>query len=576
MALNTFKQDAFDLGMNRLSEPTALQQGEYALLNNGRVRFGGVSLIKKPLEITNIPSGKKQGIIGTDRFLIVIQGGLAYYRDFSSSQGNFLLVPNFQMDANVDEVFMEIIPASTMNYQRLPTTDSGQVIANAAVTFQLPSSNTPAAIVVQDGINQPWLIFPDGSARQAGTYATWTNDPDGAREYIPVGKQMLFSNGILYVIGLDGNGNYTSIMRSVTGRPADFMVIIDQDGNKMPTEGEGQAANVAYRVDFGSLTCINHVGGENGGFYVSTNKASYLVIPDTTNLIFGEPTFSNQFLFTTGAVNNNSVTDVSGDAALIDFIGLRSFNAVLTTRFEGKNSPFSAKIQFMLGKLTQSVSAAVSFDNYVYFGVQTIYGPGVIVFDTMLQTSDEGKGVWVSIDLFDNVVTPIRQWAAIKTIYSRGLFFITTDNRLYQYEASPTTAPGGIYLGEWTAGDVGKEQKPITLALNFTDILESGTITATCYLDSYTELSLTRAISLTDPVTPEVEGSVTLPFGDTSKSNVQNPTIDFSSVSYGWKTGFWLQWDFAAQLIKATYVADIRACKVGLKDIAQQFTDFQK
>lgn len=581
MALNTFKQSQFKLGMNRLDEPTNLRQGEYALLTNGRPRYGGIDTVKLPLEITNLPAFTlMQGIFAADKFLIVFLDGRAYYRDFSLPNENFFTVEGFQMSATAPELFAEIVPASMMNFLRkAKETDE----ASSGVNLTTLSGSTPACIVVQDGTSQPFIIFPDGTSRQAQTYAQWTmtEDPEtDAREYVPVGKQMMYHSGlgILFIIGQDTDGRYTNIFRSVTGRPLDFIVNVDADGDKLPTEVEGGAETVAYRVDYGELTAIKMVSANDNGFFTSTAKTSYLVIPNFQVTFFNEPTFSNQTLFSTGALNNNSVIDLLGDAALIDFTGIRSFNGILQSRVEGKNSPFSANIQRILGDTIQVVTAAADFDNYGFFGVNTIYGAALLVFDTMLKPLDNSQvnGVWVAMDSYLGTGA-IKQFASVKTIYKRSLFWIDTNNRLWEYNSSAITATAGMYIGEWIAGQdtngrLAGEQKPVNLNLVFANVLESGTITAGCYLDSFLEESLIAEIIQDNVVT----SSLSLPFGTNSNDTIRNKTLDFKTVSYGWKSGYWITWDFQAKLIDTTYVADVRATNNSIKSTAEDFAVYQQ
>lgn len=581
MALNTFKQSAFKLGLNRLDEPTSLRNGEYALLTNGRPRYGGIDTIKLPLEITNLPRFElMQGIFAADKFLIVFLDGRAYYRDFSLANTNFFTVEGFQMSPTAPELFAEIVPASMMNFLRVAKEEDE---ASSGVNLTTLSGSTPACIVVQDGTSQPFIIFPDGTSRQAQTYAQWamTEDPlTDAREYVPVGKQMMYHSGlgILFIIGKDTDGRYTNIFRSVTGRPLDFMVNVDQDGEKLPTEVEGGAETVAYRVDYGELTAIKMISANDNGFFASTAKSSYLVIPSFEVTFFNEPTFINQTLFSTGALNNNSVIDLLGDAALIDFTGIRSFNGILQSRVEGKNSPFSANIQRILGDTIQNITAAADFDNYGFFGVNTIYGNALLVFDTMLKPMDNPtlNGVWVSMDSYLGTGA-IKQFASVRTIYKRSLFWIDTNNRLWEYNASTVTATCGMYVGEWTAGQDEKgrlagEQKPISLNLVFANVLESGTITADCYLDSFLEESLEAPIVQDNVVT----SSLSLPFGTNTNDTIRNKTLDFNSVSYGWKTGHWVTWNFAAKLIDITYVADVRTTSNSIKSTAEDFALYKR
>src|SRR5256885_6847067 len=330
-----FHQRSFLGGMNLQVDPTRLQDSEYPLLINGRNRFDVINPIKKPVKALNLPSGNYQGIYAAGNFLIVFIDGKAYYRDVSTSQV-FNQVPGINMSSMAEVIFAELVPASTLNFQRIPAIDT----RNSAIKLTSPVTGTPQALLIQDGQSQPWVILSDGSTRPTKRYDDWDSVDLTKREYVPIMRQMLWQDGILYGISPDRK----FIFRSVSGRPLDFMINIDKDGNKLPTEAEGGAMSVAHAVDFDDITALNRLNTPNGSFFVSTRKNSYIVTPNFNDQIFGEPTFDTQYLFGTGCLNNFSMIDILGDSALIYFPGVRSFNAILQTFNEGRNAPFSLKV----------------------------------------------------------------------------------------------------------------------------------------------------------------------------------------------------------------------------------------
>ena len=120
------------------------------------------------------------------------------------------------------EIFVQAVPASTQNFLRKETNVAG---ASLELDMENTVQRTVAAIIVQDGINQPKIIEISGGKatdRVSKTYAEWIDGTYTSREYIPIGKQMAFFNNKLFVVSTDG----TEIYHSVSGRPMDFVVAI--------------------------------------------------------------------------------------------------------------------------------------------------------------------------------------------------------------------------------------------------------------------------------------------------------------------------------------------------------------
>ncbi len=554
-----FTQDSFQK-LNRRKDPSQLVQGEYALLVNGRVRNGGVEPVLLPKEITSLPVGNLQGVYGYDKYLLAFVDGKAYVKDYTISSEIFFEVAGFNMSADAPTIYACAVPASTVNQRRIPTLDDTDVvITSEPVQLFEGIAASPACILCQDGVTQPFVIFTNGTSRVTSAYTDWIDETN--REYVPIGKQMYYSpDGILYLVAQDSVGNYTLILHSVSGRPLDFMIIIDGDGDKL-SEADGNATNVAYSVDYAEITCMSGVGANDGGFFVSTFKQSYLVLPDFTRTIYGEPKFRNQSVFTTGALNNNSIVDLLGDQALIDFTGIKSFNAILQTRFEGKNAPFSANIQPLFGDTIQSVTSAIEFDNYGLFAVTTKYGSAVLVWDGILPEPS-----FVAIDLYQGI-SNIKQFANIKTLATRALFFITSDNRLYEAFVGDT-ATARIYLGEFTPSIDASSLKPENLSVTFVDVIESGTVSATTFLDSSKQNTLLDEVDQQTVVTPAL---LSEPFGDTTIDRVRSADFDLNTIMSGWKVGFYISWNFKAKLIKCVFNAALINTVSSYKDQAREF-----
>ena len=341
-------QRTFIGGMDLLSKDTDIDPTGYQMLINARNRYGRLEAIKQSTDITLNLNGNIQGIYGVSNILLAFCNGRAYYMLVGGAA--WLQIPNFQMDAFARYIYAVAVPGSTNNYLRQAVAITGTnnpnasagVINNSTPNFAI--NGTPAGVICQDGFNQPWFITYDvvnnvATARQLGTYDSWNSDSSAAnaQEYVPIGKQMMYMSPILYIVAPDG----FSIYRSVSGSPLNFMVNIDTNGNKLPTEALGGAESTSFALDFNEITCITPSTTEAGTFIVGNSVQLYGVQPDLTNTIFGEPTFTTVFQVQAGIVNQFSTTDSNGDFPFIDFDSIAFFNAVQQLKFQGKNDPFS-------------------------------------------------------------------------------------------------------------------------------------------------------------------------------------------------------------------------------------------
>ena len=532
-----YNQASFVGGMNFGLDATKIAENEYYLLVNGRARRDVIETIKLPLRhIKGLPGGKFQGVYGYGSILLVFIAGKAYYRDFEDlGVDYFTLIPSFSLSATVDILYAQALPASTVNFSRVLESDD----RNSPVRLISTVGGSPQCILVQDGLNQPWVIFSNLTARVTQDYLAWTPD-DTHREYVPIGKFMIYNSGKLYVAGFDATRRLTQIFHSVSGRPLDFMVNIDKDGNRGPSEDLGGAASVSHRVEFNELTALANIELPEGGFYASTLYNSWIVTPNFDKPLFGEPTFNNAFLFSTGALNPNAVVDIVGDTALIDQVSIRSFNAVVQLKTESQNSPFSARIDGLFDSIIQDVCCAKSFNNYAFFGVQTIYGPAVVVFDAIRKT-------WVSVDIYPGV-GQIKQFADLKIKGRRKLFFITSTGELYEAFASVRTATTRFYPGEWATKTPKVSQKITGCNIILSNIMDDvGSVQASLYVDrvldsiSEVEVNLGPAVPIN-----EVPSSVPLP--RISRRREAPLHFDFSTSREGWKAGICLEWNFEASL----------------------------
>src|SRR6185295_15896141 len=414
----TFNQNSFAGGLNLLSDDTRLQPNEYRLGFNLRNRFDTLVPNLTTVQDQNAPVGIKQGLFAISlNVLILFCAGKAYYR--LTTQTVWTQIAGFQMSTTAYRLFAEIVPASTLNLNRFLVTpgitSSNSPLKDVVQTSNVTVNGTPACMIVQDGSNQPWIIYIDPLSglplsRVSQNYADWTMLN---REYIPIGTQMAYFSGKLYVVSPDGH----TILSSVTGRPMDFVINIDINGDK-----GGDAYTTSYSVSFDPISCM--IAVNSAALFVSTQRSSFSVTPNLDITFFGEPTFNSQLLFEAGCVNQFSFIDILGDYAFIDHEGLRSFNAIVQEKNEGRNSIFSLKITRAFKNILQSgdFNCAISFDNYGLFSVNTIYGKCLVIYDYLAK-------VFVGMD-FAITGKGFKQMARFET-GSLQLFGIAEDNEVY-------------------------------------------------------------------------------------------------------------------------------------------------
>ena len=457
-------------GLNQLSDITKLKEDEYWILLNGRVRKNAVEAVNLPLNVTNNLSevGNIQDITAAGTLLVAFAGGKAYYK---TTSGTWNLIETFAMGSTQARVYTALVPGSTVNFTRGVTSSTGTLTLGGAV------GASPSALVVMDGVLQPWVIFPDGTARVTDTYGNWTI---AHPEYVPVANYPMFYNGVLYAVmqEADGNSPYrrkNQIVRSVTGAPLNFVIAVTPTGDKTSIkESEGGALAMATNVDYNDITCLAPLNANDGGFFVGTQHSSFIVYPDYNNLIYAEPTFRNQSITSIGPLNPDSVVDVLGDVAFVHDTGIRSFNGITQFRFEGRNAPFSGPINSLIDGITQTSAATGTHDNYALFAVTTIYGNGILWFDMLLQK-------FVSLDIYPGVGT-IQKFASTLDNGTRYTYFMTTTG-VYRLFGSSERATVSLYGAEIVPADDYKSVKMQTLRLGFNNVIEGGTLEASLYVN---------------------------------------------------------------------------------------------
>ena len=524
-------------GMNSQLDPSKrdFQQGYYLGINI-RTRKGVPTSIKGPLNITGgLPTGqKKQGLYTFGESLLAFVGGAAYVQ--INGSGPWIQLSNFQMSTTADDIDTCLVPSSTVNFIRTATSTTTQ--ADNAVVFGDPIAASPQCLVCMDGETQSRVIFEDGTSRVLQTYAQWT--PTGA-EYVPIARFPTYVDGILYCVGKDARGNYTQIYRSVTGRPLDFVILLNSSGNKISgLESEGGAPQLATRVSFASVTAMQVVSALPGGFVVSTKNGSWLVQPDYTFTIAAEPTFRNQFLFDVGAVGKNAIVDVLGDTTIVCRSGVRSFNGVQQFRWQGKNAPFSANVNNFISNQEQTVTAGISYDDYAFYALSTRYGPGILVYDFLQQA-------FVGIDLYKNVGL-IKQFAKVQVGTTEKLYFYTVDGEVFQAFAG-TTAKAQIFCNELVPESVKGSHRINDLDVVFSNIAESGYAETFIYSDNlYANVGAQRLVQSTSNDTTPTNLPYNTPIGGTQ---CQNASFNYMSQNArGWRAMIGVCWDADASILE--------------------------
>jgi len=270
-------------------------------------------------------------------------------------------------------------------------------------------------------------------------------------------------------------------------------------------------------------------------------------------------------LFGVGAVNQFSLVNLLGDNALITISGIRSFNAVMQATNEGRNTPFSARVNDLFDDIEQVNTAAVVFDNYAMFSINTKFGPAVLVFDELGQS-------FSSIDQYLNVDT-IVQFSIARTTLNQKLLFRTIDNKLYEAFASSERERCQAYLGEFCSNEPEKEQQPLRLKLVYVDVKENGTVSATPYIDRQ---SVQKYQKFLRQSTAEVDPSQLLPFGPSTSDNARVLTIDVQRARNAWKIGLFIEWDFDAKLSHYQCIAADVSANNSLEQAAQELAVYQK
>lgn len=566
--MSEYKQTSFAGGLNLLLDdsrlpvsfkykegqtPYDITYNQYRLGLNVRTRFDVCSPVLSSVTDTQCPQGVKQAIVGFGNYMIVFIAGTAWYK--LNGQAGWTQINGFSMSKTAPRFWTVAIPLATTNYGRIANTSTINTVvvanANAGVNqIQLNSiagsfANNPG-LLVQDGINQPQFIYIDINGqvqcRITQAYSQWSfplnpstlqmTGPD-KREYVPIGTYMEWFNGILFIV----DTNFSQIYRSVSGRPLDFVVNVDING-----QAGGDATTTSYSVGVNGITALRAMPG-NVLFVAAGGAACFAITLNTTPnapTIFGEYTFVRTVLFNSNCITERGVIDVLGDSVFIDANGLRSFNSVEQQQNEGRNSVFSSTVQSLFTGIYQSAMvntysnpgwcSAISFDNYAIFSVNTTIGYGLVIYDTI-------NSVWSSVDVTQLNGHAAKQFASI-TIDTLALYAITDDDRLVQLYAGTTNDIATVRLGAVCEQDPKKELKVAQVRTILTNIKQDYSITCSLFTNNRLDYSQTQSFKYSNPVNT-YNGT---PVGTDVGTQTNNIMFSFPNSSQGWKSFIVLSW----------------------------------
>jgi len=445
---------------------------------------------------------------------------------------------------------------SNVGYRILNTQIDARSNAHQLSILSGAAGGNLPGLLVQDNINQPQFIYLDNRGypvvRVTQTYSQWNvvyNIATGAmttdsREYVPVGNTMSFVDGILYIASQDGS----TIYRSVSGRPLDFVINVQINGSK-----GGDATTTSYSVGSGNISCLR--GMADGSLFVASGNSNFSVSKNYGNncpLMFGEFLFIRKFLFEATCLNDRCIIDSLGDTRFIDLTGVRSFNSINQLMNEGRNSQFTASVQLAFKGVVQDTAAAIYYDNYEYYAVNTIFGPAILVYDTISQC-------WSSFDTTQTNGKKIKQFAKIELGVQR-LFAITEDNQLYTLYAGSTYTTAILLTGSVNASVVQGEQnvrlnnarseiKPLEFRCILNKITQNSTLSLTPLIDNRVSSNvptITKTITYSSPIT-SYAGILPLPDVDKQLTNIYIP---LPNCEQGWKAAMILSWTGGGSIVQ--------------------------
>lgn len=442
-------QLSFAGGMTGQYDPTKTDPTQYRVGLNCRVRKNAIEGAYAPVRIPS-PATTHQALFALDDKLILISGATMY--QVRPDLGDVHIIASTTLNPTADYIYHVNVPAPSNFIMKM---------GGATAEYNSAVSTMPECAVLQDGISQPYLLASNLSYRAAHTYVDWSFD---FPEYVPVGKQMCFSGNKLYIVSPNGRRIY----QSVSGRPLDC--VINVDGTTGEKQGDADTTYIA--VAAAPATAIS--ANQGGGFLAFTYYGAYAgYIDAAVDSYFGEPYIQPAELFPVGAVGQYGFAYSNGQSVFVSPSGIQSFNQVAQQFRESNNTPFGAAIVDYIIRPITRVATAVA-DDYIFFGLKTIFGDGILVYDTRLSA-------FVSIDL----VGEVKEFAVLRTGGLDRVFYITTANELYELPLySGTRSTFSVALGHYSKQDGGTQLRPCSSHVALTGIISDGSFSMRTYVDS--------------------------------------------------------------------------------------------
>lgn len=506
----------FSGGMSALLDITKTAPNAYRLGVNCRIRKNGIEPAFRHVR-RNSPTGLHQAVFSNDARLALIVNGQILRVDLDDD----VTVPVAGMSGTLSST------ADVIYHQGIPAPTSWLVNNN----YQPTVSTFSAAIVLQDDIHQPVLLFPDFAYRAAQTYNEWTYDNP---EYIPIGSFMAYSGRKLFI------AKGSKIYQSVSGRAVDFVLNINSAGDK-----RGDANTTHLAVAAPQLSAL--VPSQTGGLVPFTRTGAYSLEPVfELPLIFGEPQYLPGDLFPVGAVNHLGFTMINGESVFISPAGIQAFNQVMQTQRASNLSPYGAKIiDYIVRPITWAATATV--DDYTFIALETIFGPAILVHDNVLSA-------YVGFDLTLGIV---KEFATIEDDGMTRLFYITATG-LYEiplYTGSRATA--AVYFGEYSSGSADVKLQITDAHLGFNRVAATGEISAELWVDKVLRPDMRQSKTLTytgEDISLLEAVPQRMPLGTEMEST--GLSFDFSESSNGYASGLFVTIGADARLVSLTVNAE--------------------
>jgi hypothetical protein len=511
----------FNGGMRMDIPPEKLAPNEYVYLINGRSRHGRIKPVKLPKQETlNLPltNANYQGCYDFGTSILIFVNGQAFMKDYANPSSYFSPIPGFDiMHTGVDQIHAQGVPSSIVNYQRV--FPEGESIAQTPAKMVTGIDGSKSCIICQDGHSRPRLVFSSSYACLAFDFSDWTKETP---EYVPKGKQMLYSDGKLYIVSIDGKEVY----HSVTGQPLNFIVATDNNADKMRDSlYEEEASRVSFKAGYEPITCLASVNikqdnTDYSSFFIGTAKSGHLVTPLSSYLIFGEPYFTILDASSIGVTNDNSFISLLNDYSFISPAGIHTYNSVAQYKRDGHNEPVYQTVASLFEGVTQDSPASYFHDLYAFYSVNTIYGHGILVYDALISK-------FVALDIYPGI-GPIRQFCSV---YVNGVWRLFFNTATGFYEAfAGDTAECKFYPAEFSTANIDKGHKIERLQFSFQNVAANGTLKIKAYADQ--ELNLTQSLQITHETGKKVSKRTTMAEGAQTCLNI----------------GMELAWSFSGEL----------------------------